>query len=103
MDAVSFTIVAILTLALGIGANTAVFTLVHRVLLDALPVTEPEQLVELAASTRMSPTRWDATCHIPGFECSATTARCSRASLPSRRSPISMPYTTAARNLQRLC
>jgi predicted permease len=36
-----FTLTAVLTLALGIGANTAVFTLVHEVMLKALPVTDP--------------------------------------------------------------
>ncbi len=40
-----FSAVAILTLAVGIGANTAVFSLVHSVLLAYLPVDHPEQLV----------------------------------------------------------
>jgi len=39
-----FSLTVILVLALGIGANTAVFTLVHAVLLKSLPVTKPEQL-----------------------------------------------------------
>jgi predicted permease len=39
-----FTIVAAITLALGIGANTAVFTLVYGIMLKQLPVSHPEQL-----------------------------------------------------------
>jgi predicted permease len=39
--------VAILSLALGIGANTAIFTLIDQILLRKLPVTSPEQLVML--------------------------------------------------------
>jgi macrolide transport system ATP-binding/permease protein len=42
-----FTSVAVLTLALGIGANTAVFTLVHAVMLQSLPVANPSQLYRL--------------------------------------------------------
>jgi len=42
-----FSIVAILSLALGIGANTAIFTLIDQVLLRKLPVTAPDELVML--------------------------------------------------------
>src|SRR5579863_238952 len=42
-----FTVTAILTLALGIGANTAIFTLVHEVLMKDLPVANPKTLVRL--------------------------------------------------------
>lgn len=42
-----FTITAILTLALGIGANTAIFTLVHAVMLKSLPVANPAQLYRI--------------------------------------------------------
>src|SRR5207302_5806481 len=42
-----FTAVALMSLALGIGANTAIFSLIDTLMLRMLPVQEPKQLVEL--------------------------------------------------------
>jgi predicted permease len=42
-----FTMVAVLSLALGIGANTALFSLIDALMLRALPVAEPDRLVEV--------------------------------------------------------
>src|ERR1022692_5146533 len=42
-----FSATAVITLALGIGANTAIFTLVHGILLRSLPVTDPATLYRI--------------------------------------------------------
>ncbi len=47
-----FTTTAIVTLALGIGATTAIFTLVHQVMLKSLPVTKPDELWRIGDKIR---------------------------------------------------
>jgi predicted permease len=51
----AFTIVAILSLALGIGANTAIFSLIDAVLLKTLPVKDPEELILLKWESGQNP------------------------------------------------
>src|SRR5690348_5800842 len=51
-----FTLIAVLSLALGIGANTAIFSLLDAVLLRTLPVREPQQLVLFGSGKDMGMT-----------------------------------------------
>src|ERR1700732_4297086 len=55
----AFTVTAILTLALGIGATTAIFTLVQQVMLRSLPVAQPDQLWRIGDAVRC--------CHSNGY------------------------------------
>jgi len=51
----SFALVALITLTLAIGANTAIFSLLNALVLRNLPVRDPDGLVQLTTSTRTSP------------------------------------------------
>src|SRR5688572_15005075 len=59
-----FTIGAILTLTLAIGANTAIFTILNALVLRDLPVREPSSLVSLA---RVTPATADGAFSLPMF------------------------------------
>jgi predicted permease len=58
-----FAAVTILTLALGIGTNTAIFSLVHAVMLESLPVKNPQQLVLFQWDTN----KWPPMFHVTGW------------------------------------
>src|SRR5258708_2714092 len=55
----AFTVATILTLALGIGATTSIFTLAHAVLLKSLPVAKPDELYRMGKKARC--------CYLAGY------------------------------------
>jgi putative ABC transport system permease protein len=63
-----FCVTAVLTVALGIGANTAVFTLAQKIVLQSLPVHRPDQLVAIGCIDRTEPEEDLCNASWPGFQ-----------------------------------
>jgi len=55
----AFTVTAVLTLAIGIGATTAIFTLVHAIMLKSLPVTDPARLYRIGDTRECCVEGWE--------------------------------------------
>ena len=71
----AFTAVVVLTLALGIGSNTAIFTLIDAVILRHIPVRYPEELVAIGHTARVGPDRAAGTVAVTGARWRATSGR----------------------------
>jgi hypothetical protein len=79
----TFALVAIATLALTFGANTAMFSLMHKILIAQLPVRDPEQLVLLSRSNLEQAHRCQRS-HAPTRLRGRTSSKTSRAASSSR-------------------
>jgi hypothetical protein len=75
-----FTAVVLLTLALGIGANTAIFSLIDVLMLRTLPVTRPGELLQVNLRERNSPVRGARAFRTRSCACSTVSERSSAAS-----------------------
>src|SRR5688500_3231920 len=67
LRAPGFAAIAVLTLALGIGANTAIFSLVKTVILRPLPYGNPERLVMIWQQQDKGETTWLSTPEVNGY------------------------------------
>ena len=67
-----FCLAVVLSLGLGIGANTAVFSLLHQVVLGALPVPRPDELALLRASSESRPATSPPAMQAEATSCSTT-------------------------------
>ena len=84
-----FTAVAVLTLALGIGANTAIFSLVEGIVLAPLPYFEPDRLVMVWENNPRFPRVWDS---YPNFQDWQRSARSFRQMVAYREQEIDLTF-----------
>ena len=102
-----FAVTAILTIALGMGANIAIYAIVHAVLLEPLPFHAREQLVQLWESHPVLhnlpvavPDYWDWTKSVDSVDLAAYTFQAmDKGSLTGYGDPIAIQATNASSNL----
>src|SRR5215471_16858117 len=87
-----FTMVAVMTLALGIGANTAMFSLVEGVVLAPLDYREPDRLVMLWENNPRFPRVWDS---YPNFQDWQRSAQSFAQMAAFREQPIDLTFPGA--------
>jgi putative ABC transport system permease protein len=93
-----FALTAIAALGVGIGANTAVFSLVNGVLITALPYRDPQQLVVIAEQVPEAPVRFDFSA--PDFEIVRAAARSYASMAAYRNATYELSGVAASERLQ---
>src|SRR5919112_2882914 len=96
-----FTTIAVLSLAFGIGANTAIFTLLDQLILRLLPVKDPQQLVMIwSTGPHMGSNRGDRAASYPMYQDYAKKAEAFSYVFARYQGPLSVSFEGATERVQ---